>query len=492
MRFFVIKIASLLCCAITMAFTSSRRALMGAARTGLRRVLLRPRTGGAATRRHISSTPVAGLEFETLQVHAGQTIDPTTNARAVPLYLTTSFVFNNTEHGKKLFALEEVGNIYTRIMNPTTDVFEKRVAALEGGVLGLATSSGQAAQFLALNTICQQGDNFVSSTNIYGGTHNQFSVAFPRMGVDVRFADVDNFEAIEANIDENTKAIYCETVGNSSFKIPDFQQLAQIAHRHGIPLICDNTFGGCGYLCAPLNHGVDIVVQSATKWIGGHGTTIGGVIVDGGTFDWTSKKFPLLSEPSPGYHGLIFADTFGPDGPLGANIAFAMRARVEGLRDFGMCQNPFGSWMLLQGLETLSLRLDRICENAQEIANFLDEHPQVEWVNYPGLPSHPSFKLASKYFLPGRYGPVLSFGVKGGKSAGEKFINSVNLASHLANVGDAKTLVIHPASTTHQQLSVAEQQRAGIYEETIRVSVGIENVADLLDDFNQALRKAAQ
>eukprot|EP00750_Incisomonas_marina_P006162 INCI14348.1.p1 GENE.INCI14348.1~~INCI14348.1.p1 ORF type:complete len:372 (+),score=75.49 INCI14348.1:92-1207(+) len=355
---------------------------------------LRHSSAGAA--RGVSSTPVLGLEYETLQVHAGQTIDPTTNARAVPLYLTTSFVFDNTEHGRKLFALEEFGNIYSRIMNPTTDVFEKRVAALEGGVLGLATSSGQAAQFLAISTIAQRGDNIVSSTNVYGGTYNQFKVALPRLGIDVRFADIDNEEQLEAAIDENTKCIYIETVANANLKVPDFEALSRIAKKHGIPLICDNTFGGCGYLCSPLNFGVDIVVQSATKWIGGHGTTIGGVIVDGGTFDWKSPKFPLLSEPSPGYHGLIFADSFGPEGPLGANIAFAMRARVEGLRDLGVCQNPFGSWMLLQGLETLSLRMDRICDNALELAEFLEAHPQVDWVNYTGLPSHPSFKNASK------------------------------------------------------------------------------------------------
>ncbi len=424
--------------------------------------------------------------FETLQVHAGQTPAPGTNARAVPIYATTSYTFNDAEHGANLFALKEFGNIYTRIMNPTTDVFEQRMAALEGGVGALATSSGMAAQFLAITTIAGAGDNIVSSSYLYGGTYNQFKVSFPRIGIDVRFADGDNPDSIESLIDDRTKAIFVETIGNPAFNVPDFERISQIAKKHGVPLIVDNTFGAGGYLCRPIEYGADIVVHAATKWIGGHGTTIGGVIIDAGTFPWNNGRFPIFTEPSPGYHGLKFWDVFGPDGVLGANAAFIIRARVEGLRDFGPAQNPFGSFLLLQGLETLSLRVQRTVDNALELARWLKEQPQVAWVSYPGLEDHPYHANAKKYLRNG-FGGVLSFGIKGGLEAGKAFISNVKLASLLANVGDAKTLVIHPASTTHQQLTEEEQRSAGVTPDHVRVSLGIEHIEDIKADFQQAL-----
>lgn len=425
--------------------------------------------------------------FETLQVHAGQEPAPGTNARAVPIYQTTSYVFDDADHGARLFALQEFGNIYTRIMNPTTDVFEKRIAALEGGVAALATASGQAAQFLAITTIAQAGDNIVSTSFLYGGTYNQFKVSLPRLGINVKFVEGDDPESFRQAIDDRTKALYVETIGNPQFNIPDFAALAHIAHENGIPLIVDNTFGAGGYLARPIEHGADIVVESATKWIGGHGTSIGGVIVDSGKFDWGNGKFPLFTEPAPGYHGLNFQEVFGPNGSFG-NIAFIIRARVEGLRDFGPSLSPFNAFLLLQGLETLSLRVDRHVSNALELARWLEQQEQVLWVNYPGLSNHPYYERAKKYLRHG-FGGVLNFGIKGGLEAGKAFINHVKLASHLANVGDAKTLVIHPASTTHQQLSDDEQLSAGVTPDLVRVSVGIEHIDDIKEDFQQAFRQ---
>lgn len=425
------------------------------------------------------------LRFETLQVHAGQQPDPTTNARAVPIYATTSYTFNDTEHGANLFALKEFGNVYTRIMNPTTDVFEQRMAALEGGVAALATASGQAAQLLTFNTLAEAGDNIVSSSYLYGGTYNQFKVTFPRLGIQVKFADGDDADSIESLIDDRTKAIYVETIGNPRFNIPDFKALSEISKKYSVPLVVDNTFGAAGFLCRPLDHGAHILVESATKWIGGHGTTIGGVLIDGGTFPWDSGRFSNFTEPSPGYHGLNFWEVFGPNGVLGANAAFAIRARVEGLRDLGPCQNPFGSFLLLQGLETLSLRVERSCSNALEIARWLQQRPEVAWVSYPGLEDHPYHERAKQYLTNG-FGSVLAFGVKGGVEAGRSFVENVRLASHLANVGDAKTLVIHPSTTTHQQLAAEEQLAAGVTPDLVRISLGIEHIEDLKEDFADA------
>jgi O-acetylhomoserine (thiol)-lyase len=424
--------------------------------------------------------------FETLQLHAGQQIDPTTKSRAVPIYQTTSYAFNNSDHAANLFGLKEFGNIYTRIMNPTTDVFEQRIAALEGGVAALATSSGQAAQFLALNNILQAGDNFVSTSFLYGGTYNQFKVAFKRLGIEARFADGDSVDSFSALIDSNTKAIYLETIGNPRLNIPDFQKIAALAKQHDLPLIVDNTFGAGGYLFRPIEWGANIVVASATKWIGGHGTSIGGVIVDGGNYNWGNGKFPQFTEPSEGYHGLKFWDVFGEGNPLGLpNIAFAIRARVEGLRDFGASQSPFNSFLLLQGLETLSLRVERHVQNAQILAEWLEQHPSVEFVWYPGLKSSPYHELALKYLKNG-FGGVLQFGIKGGVENGRKFIDSIKLISHLANVGDAKTLAIHPASTTHEQLSAEERNASGVLDNLIRISVGLEHIDDIKADFVQA------
>lgn len=427
------------------------------------------------------------LHFDTLQLHAGQEPDSATNSRAVPIYQTSSYVFNNAEHGANLFALKEFGNIYTRIMNPTTDVFEKRIAALEGGVAALAVGSGQAAQFIALNNILETGDNFVSTSYLYGGTYNQFKVAFKRLGIDVRFADGDKPESFEALIDHKTKALYLETIGNPGFNIPDFERIAAIAARHDLPLIVDNTFGAGGYLFRPLEHGAHIVVESATKWIGGHGTSIGGVIVDGGNFNWGNGKYPQFTEPSEGYHGLKFWDVFGAGGPFG-NIAFIIRARVEGLRDFGPALSPFNSFLLLQGLETLSLRVQRTVDNALALATYFEKHPKIEWVNYPGLASSPYKVLADKYLKNG-YGGVLSIVVKGTKENATAVIDNLKLVSHLANVGDAKTLIIQPAATTHQQLSDAEQRAAGVVPTLLRISAGIEHIDDIIADFEQALDK---
>src|SRR6266498_1734747 len=427
--------------------------------------------------------------FETLQVHAGQEPAPGTNARAVPIYQTTSYTFDSAEHGANLFALKQFGNIYTRLMNPTNDVFEKRVAALEGGVGGLATSSGQAAQFIAITNIAQAGDNIVSTSLLYGGTYNQFKVTLPRLGIGVRFVEGDNLGDYRKAIDAKTKAIYVESLGNPAFNIPDFEALAALAHEHKIPFIVDNTFGTAGYLVRPIEHGADVVVESATKWIGGHGNSIGGVIVDSGKFDWAaSGKFPVFTDPSPGYHGLVFNDVFGPKGPFG-NIQFIIRARVEGLRDIGPALSPFNSFLFLQGIETLSLRVQRHCENALALAKWLERHPQVAWVSYPGLESHPHNQRGRKYLKNG-FGPVLSFGIKGGFEAGKAWINAVKLSSNLANVGDAKTLVIHPASTTHSQLDATEQLSAGVTPDGIRVSPGIEHLDDIKEDFEEAFAAA--
>ena len=430
------------------------------------------------------------LKFETLQLHAGyQNVEETSRARAVPLYQTTSFTFKNSEHGANLFALKEFGNIYSRIMNPTTDVFEQRVAALEGGVAALATGSGQAAQFLALNNILSVGDNFVSTRFLYGGTYNQFKVAFKRIGIESRFADSDKAEDFEKLIDENTKAIYLETIGNPGFNIPDFDAVAEVAKKHDIPLVVDNTFGAAGYLFRPLEHGAAIVTASATKWIGGHGTSIGGIIVDGGNYNWGNGKYPQFSEPSEGYHGLNFWETFGEGNPLGMpNIAFAIRARVEGLRDFGPAISPFNSFLLLQGLETLSLRVQRTVDNALELAEWLEAHPQVKSVNYPGLESSQYHKLAKKYLKNG-FGGVLSFEIDGGKEEATKFIDSLELVSHLANVGDAKTLIIQPSATTHQQLSDEEQLASGVTPNLLRISLGIEHIDDIKGDLEHAFSK---
>ncbi|MCF8356420.1 MAG: O-acetylhomoserine aminocarboxypropyltransferase/cysteine synthase [Melioribacteraceae bacterium] len=425
-------------------------------------------------------------KFETLQLHAGQEPDPTTGSRAVPIYQTTSYVFDNADHAADLFELKQFGNIYTRIMNPTTDVFEKRIAALEGGIAALAVGSGQAAQFIALSTIVQAGENIISTSKLYGGTYNQFKVAFPRLGINVKFTEYDTVEEFEKLIDDKTRALYIESLSNPKLLIPGFESLAELAHKHNIPLIVDNTFGAGGYLVNPIKYGADIVTASATKWIGGHGTSIGGVIIDSGKFNWANGKFPVFTEPSPGYHGLKFWDTFGAGSPFG-NIAFIIRARVEGLRDLGPALSPFNSFLFLQGLETLSLRIERHNSNALELANWLNKHPKVKWVWYPGLENHPSHETAKKYFRAGMFGSMLAFGIQGGREAGKQFVNNVKLASLLANVGDAKTLVIHPASTTHQQLSDDEQTASGVTQDQIRVSVGIEHIDDIKEDFDNAL-----
>lgn len=424
-------------------------------------------------------------KFETLQLHAGyETAEGTTLSRAVPLYQTSSYVFKNSEHGANLFALKEFGNIYTRLMNPTTDVFEKRIAALEGGVAALAVASGQAAQFLALNNILEAGDSIVSSPYLYGGTYNQFKVAFKRLGISVKFAKSDSAADLEAQIDSTTKAIYVETIGNGAFSIPDFDAVAKVAKKHDIPFVVDNTFGAGGYLFRPLEHGANIVVESATKWIGGHGTSIGGVIVDGGNYNWGNGKFKQFSEPSEGYHGLVFSDVFGQEGPFG-NIAYIIRARVEGLRDLGAAISPFNSFLLIQGLETLSLRVERTVENALKLATWLENHEAVQYVNYPGLVSSPFHETAKKYLKRG-FGGVFTITLKGNKTTTTKFVDSLKLISHVANVGDSKTLIIHPASTTHQQLSDSEQVAAGIQPNLLRLSIGIEHIDDIKADIEQA------
>ncbi|MEM7370694.1 MAG: O-acetylhomoserine aminocarboxypropyltransferase/cysteine synthase [Bacteroidota bacterium] len=425
--------------------------------------------------------------FETLQLHAGQEVEQTTLSRAVPIYQTTSYLFKDSEHAAKLFGLQEFGNIYTRIMNPTTDVFEKRIAALEGGAMAVATASGQAAQFLALNNIVEAGQNIIASSHLYGGTYNQMKVAFQRIGIDVRFADGVKLDSYEPLIDENTRAIYMETIGNPEFSVPDFEGFAKLGQKHGIPVVVDNTFGAGGYLCQPIKYGVNVVTHSATKWIGGHGTSIGGVLIDAGNFDYGNGKFKQFSEPSAGYHGMVFNDIFGPGGPFG-NIAFAIRARVEGLRDFGPALSPFNSFLLLQGLETLSLRVQRTVDNAMELANWFSSHPKVTAVKYAGLASHAGHETAKKYLRNG-FGGVLSIELAGTRETTIEFVNSLQLVSHLANVGDAKSLIIHPSSTTHQQLSAEEQAAAGVSPTGLRISAGIEHIDDIKADFEQAFEK---
>ena len=430
-----------------------------------------------------TSTP----KFETLQVHAGHTPDQDTLSRAVPIYQTTSYVFKNAEHAANLFGLKEFGNIYTRLMNPTTDVFEKRIAALEGGVAALAVSSGHAAQFIAITNIAGSGDNIVTSPYLYGGTFNQFKVSFKNLGIEGRFAADLDIASFEKLIDDKTKAIYFETIGNPSYNVPDFDKFAELAKKYDLPIIVDNTFGCGGALFRPLEHGAHIVVESATKWIGGHGSSIGGVIVDGGNFNWGNGKYPGFTEPSEGYHGLKFWDVFGTDGPFG-NIAFIIRARVEGLRDFGPAISPFNSFLLIQGLETLSLRVERHVQNTLALAKWLQNHPKVESVNYPGLEGNENYELASKY-LPKGAGSVLTFIVKGGKEKATQTVDNLQLVSHLANVGDVRTLIIQPSATTHSQLSELEQVSAGVAPAGLRVSVGIEHIEDIIADFEQALAK---
>ena len=427
------------------------------------------------------------LHFETLQLHAGQQVDPATQSRALPIYQTSSYVFKNAEHASNLFALKEFGNIYTRIMNPTTDVFEQRMAALEGGVAALGVSSGHAAHFLTFTNIMGIGDNFVTSPFLYGGSYNQFTVTFKKLGIEARLAKDLSIDAFEKLIDENTKAIYLESIGNPGFVIPDFDAFGALAKKYEIPFIVDNTFGAGGFLIRPIEHGANIVVESATKWIGGHGTSIGGVIVDAGNFNWGNGKFPMFTEPSEGYHGLKYWDIFNFDGPFG-NIAFIIKARVEGLRDIGPSQSPFNSFLLVQGLETLSLRMERHIQNTLALAKWLEKNPKVASVNYPGLENSPSYTLAKKY-LPNGAGGVLSFDVKGDKEAAIKVVDSLKLVSHLANVGDAKTLIIQPAATTHSQLSDEAQLAAGVYPSSLRVSVGLEHIDDIIADFDQALNQ---
>lgn len=420
------------------------------------------------------------LHFETLQVHAGQTPDRDTLSRAVPLYQTTSYVFKNSEHGANLFSLKEFGNIYTRLMNPTTDVFEQRVAALEGGIAALAVSSGHAAQLIALTTLLREGDEFVSSPFLYGGTFNQFKNTLKGFGITCRFAKSDKADDIRAAVDKKTRLIYLETIGNPSFSIPDFEEISEIAKEYNIPVVVDNTFGACGYLCRPAEHGVSVIVESATKWIGGHGTSMGGVIVDTGNYDWANGKFPQFTEPSEGYHGLKFSETFGA-------LAYILKCRVEGLRDLGPCISPFNSFQLIQGLETLSLRVQREADNTLALARYLASHPKVEQVFYPGLESDLQHANAKKYLHHG-FGCVLSVVLKGSKEQTARFVESLKLVSHLANVGDAKTLIIQPAATTHQQLSEEEQLAAGVLPTLLRVSLGIEHIDDIIADFEEAFK----
>jgi len=423
------------------------------------------------------------LGFETLALHGGQTPDPATKARAVPIYQTSSYVFDSADHAANLFALQESGNIYTRIMNPTTDVFEQRLALLEGGIAALATASGQAAITYALLNIAQAGDEIVASSSLYGGTYTLLEHTFPKFGVKVHFADADNPAAFAAKINEHTKALYVETIGNPKANVADLETLAGIAHAHGLPLVVDNTFA-TPYLCRPFEFGADIVVHSATKFIGGHGTSIGGVIVDSGRFNWANGKFPGLAQPDPSYHGVVFAEACGP-------AAYIVKARVTLLRDTGAALSPFNSFLFLQGLETLPLRMERHVANARQVAEFLAKHELVTWVNYPGLPDSPYYGLAQKY-LPQGPGAIFTFGLKGGIREGKKFIDSLKIFSHLANVGDAKSLVIHPASTTHQQLDEESQKKAGVTPDMIRVSIGLETIEDLLDDLDHALRASQQ
>jgi len=416
--------------------------------------------------------------LETLALHAGQEVDSNTFSRAVPIYQTTSYVFKNTDHAANLFALKEFGNIYTRLMNPTTDVLEKRLAALEGGVGGLALSSGQSAIYVSIFNICGSGGHIVSSNSLYGGTVTLFSQTFAKLGIEVTFVDPKYTENFARAIKDNTRLIYIETIGNPKNDILQYDKIADIAHKNGMPVICDNTVP-TPILFRPFAYGIDIVVHSCTKFIGGHGTCIGGAIVDSGKFDWANGRYPELTEPDPSYHGVKYVEAVG-------NLAYIIKARTQFLRDMGSCMSPFNAFLFLQGLETLHLRMPRRSENALKLAQWLEKQPQVTWVNYPGLESHPDYKLAKK-FLPDGQGAILGFGIKGGKTAGVKFINSVKLASHLANIGDSKTLVIHPASTTHSQLSEEEQLAAGVTNDYIRVSVGTENIEDIITDFQQAL-----
>jgi O-acetylhomoserine (thiol)-lyase len=423
-------------------------------------------------------TPERAMGFATRSLHAGQKPDAATGSRAVPIYQTTSYVFENSDHAAALFALQQFGNIYSRIMNPTNAVFEERMAALEGGVAALAVSSGQAAQFLALTSLMQAGDHMVASATLYGGTYTQFAVTFERLGISTTFVEPDDPENFRKAIRPNTRVLYGETIANPRMNILDIAKVAAIAHEHNIPLMIDNTFAS-PYLCRPIEHGADIIVHSATKFLGGHGTSIGGVIVDGGKFDWKKGHFPQINEPSPGYHGMKFSEVFGP-------IAFIIKARVDGLRDMGPCLSPFNAFLFLQGVETLSLRMKQHCANATAVANWLEKDARVEWVKYPGLASSPYKSMADKY-LPDGSGAILTFGIKGGREAGRKFVDKLKLFSHLANVGDAKSLVIHPASTTHQQLSDEEQVAAGISPDLVRLSVGLEDLEDILWDLDQAL-----
>jgi O-acetylhomoserine (thiol)-lyase len=420
--------------------------------------------------------------LETLAIHAGQQVDLDTLSRAVPIYQTTSYVFKDTEHAANLFALKQFGNIYTRLMNPTTDVLEKRLAALEGGVGGLALSSGQSAIYVGILNICCAGGHLVASNSLYGGTVTLFAQTFPKLGIEVTFVDPRNPQNFEKAVRKNTRLLYIESIGNPKNDILQYEKIAEVAHKHGMPLICDSTVT-TPILFRPIEHGIDIVVHSCTKFIGGHGTSIGGAIVDSGKFDWTNGRYPELTEPDPSYHGVRYVESFG-------NLAYIIKARTQFLRDMGSCMSPFNAWLFLQGLETIHLRMARHSENALELARWLEKQPQISWVNYPGLPTHPDHALAKKY-LPNGQGAILGFGIKGGKEAGIRFINAVKLASHLANIGDSKTLVIHPASTTHQQLTEAEQLAAGVTNDYIRVSTGTEHIDDIIADFEQALRTSA-
>ncbi len=431
----------------------------------------------------MTDRPEREFGFHTRSLHAGQRPDPATNARAVPIYQTTSFVFNDSAHAAALFGLQEFGNIYTRIMNPTNGAFEERMASLEGGIGALAASSGQGAQLLAISSLCQAGDDIVSAATLYGGTYTQLDTTFRRFGYNTIFIDPDDPENFRKAITPKTKLVYIETIANPRMNVVDIEAAAKIAHDAGVPLVVDNTFAS-PYLCRPIEYGADIVVHSATKFIGGHGTSIGGVIVDAGKFDWNNGKFPMLSEPSPGYHGMVFSETFG-------EMAFIIKCRVEGLRDLGPCMAPMNSFLFLQGLETLGMRMDRHCANSLAVAKHLEGSQSVTWVKHAGLESSPYYSLVRKY-LPKGSGAVFTFGIKGGLEAGRKFIDALQLFSHLANVGDAKSLVIHPASTTHQQLSASDQAAAGITPDMVRLSVGLEDVEDLLWDLDQALAASQQ
>ncbi|MBI3396041.1 MAG: O-acetylhomoserine aminocarboxypropyltransferase/cysteine synthase [Spirochaetia bacterium] len=432
---------------------------------------------------------MSDLKQETIALHGGQVVDPTTNSRAVPIYQTTSYQFNDTEHAARLFGLQEFGNIYTRLMNPTTDVLEKRLAMLEGGVAAVATASGQSAETLAILNLAEAGDEIISSASLYGGTYNLFHYTLPKMGINVKFVDPSNPENFKKAITSKTRAIFAETLGNPKLDTLDFDAVSAIAHAEGIPVMIDNTLAS-PYLVKPFDHGADIIIHSTTKFLGGHGTSIGGIIIDSGKFAWNQGRHKMFTEPDGSYHGLKFWDALGKFEPFGgANIAYIIKVRVQGLRDIGACISPFNSFLLLQGVETLHLRMRAHSENALKVAQFLASHPKVSWVNYPGLPSHPAHSLAKKYFYRGLYGAIMGFGIKGGLAAGKKFINSIKLLSHLANVGDAKSLAIHPASTTHSQLSAEEQKATGVTDDFVRLSVGIEAYEDIEADIKQALDK---